>query len=204
MSRSPGTDGVPHLSTEAACGLLERATSYTLGSLQAVTLEQLHAPTPCTDWDLRTLLQHLNESLDLLSACLGVDNTRSTDDPMGAFRMHATTLLDAIAHDGTDRSVVIAGRYRMSIGLIAATGAVEIAVHGWDVSRATKVDRPIPCELARDMWEICQSVTVDADQHRLFAPAIPAPPAAALGDQLVAFLGRDPATSGATGDIALR
>ena len=88
----------------------------------------------------------------------------------------------------------------MSVALIAATGAVEIAVHGWDVSRATRADRPIPCELARDMWEICRSLTVDTDQHRLFAPAVTPPPAASLGDQLVALLGRKPATNSIPSD----
>ena len=46
--------------------LLERAMSYTLGSLQLVTPAAMSAPTPCREWDLRALLRHMNDSLQTL------------------------------------------------------------------------------------------------------------------------------------------
>lgn len=48
------------------CGvdLLERAISFALSGLVHVTEEDLSRPTPCADWDLRALLNHLAESVD--------------------------------------------------------------------------------------------------------------------------------------------
>ncbi|MGH3467414.1 MAG: hypothetical protein ACRDQF_06755, partial [Thermocrispum sp.] len=47
--------------------LLERAVSYTLGSLPAVTRELLEAPTPCERWTVQRLMDHTNDGLLALS-----------------------------------------------------------------------------------------------------------------------------------------
>ena len=46
--------------------LLERAIGYTRGSLALVTPELMSAPTPCDHWDLRALLEHMDDSLTSL------------------------------------------------------------------------------------------------------------------------------------------
>jgi uncharacterized protein (TIGR03086 family) len=185
----------------AAYGLLERAIGYALGTLQSVTPDVMSAPTPCARWDLQTLLAHVNESLDLLSRCVGASDGVDIADPVRAFRAHAGNLVGALAHRRPEHTVAIAGGYRLGAGVVAATGAVEIAVHGWDVSRATHTDRPIPRELAGDLWGVGRLVAADIRHHRLFAPAITPPAAVSLGDQLVALLGRDPVANPAR-DIA--
>ena len=43
-------------------------------------------------------------------------------------------------------------------GLVALTGALEVAVHGWDVARACGVDRPLPDELARALLAAAPSL----------------------------------------------
>jgi len=54
-----------------ASGLLDDAIEYALGAVRTVSPPLLTSPTPCSDWDLRALLQHLNEALDVLG-CNGV------------------------------------------------------------------------------------------------------------------------------------
>jgi uncharacterized protein (TIGR03086 family) len=178
----------------AAFGLLERAISYALGTVPGVTADGLGAPTPCAGWDLRTLLQHVNESLDLLHECLAGPTATAppATDPLDLFRARATRLVAAFSRPVTQR-VVIAGGCPLALGVIARTGALEIAVHGWDISRAIQESRPIPNELASDLLGLCPVLVADARHHRLFAPPVPLPPAAGPSDQLVALLGRDPA-----------
>jgi uncharacterized protein (TIGR03086 family) len=186
-------DGV---APDAAFGLLERAISYALGAVQGVTLDGLQDPTPCAGWDLRTLLQHVNESLDLLHECVAGPTATAppATDPLDLFRARAMRLVAAFSRPATQR-VVIAGGCPLALGVIARTGALEIAVHGWDISRAIQKIRPIPNELASDLLGVCPVLVADARHHRLFAPPVPLPPAAGPSDQLVALLGRDPAIS---------
>lgn len=180
--------------------LLERAISYTLGSLSLVTDASLSRATPCHDWDLGTLLAHMDDSLAALgeAADLGhVDLDAAVPwydlgvAPATALRDRACRLLGAWTRAGSVGKVSVAG-YPLSRGVVTATGAVEIAVHGWDVAEACGHPRPIPAALAAEVLDRAWLVVADADRPGRFAPALPVPAHAAPGDCLLAFLGRRP------------
>jgi len=93
----------------AEVALLERAISYTLGNLRQVTPDALDRPTPCRQWDLRALLEHMDDSLaalqeasDLGDVALGP--VRCHADPaanlVGALRSRAGRLLGAWTRAG--------------------------------------------------------------------------------------------------------
>lgn len=75
---------------------------------------------------------------------------------------------------------------------VAVVGAVEIAVHGWDIAEACRDRRPIPYALATRILAIIPLVVTDVTRHARFAaPVAPSPPASP-SDRLVALLGRNP------------
>lgn len=189
-----------------ALGLLEGAISYALGAVQAVTPPLLPGPTPCTEWDLRTLLHHLNDALDTLGE--GIDTGRidphptgdgSGDgeagpaaDPAATFRDRAGRLLGAWRTAGCHGRIVAIAGHRLPASAVAATGAIEIAVHAWDISQACGQARPIPAALATGLLAICPLVVTDATRPRLFGAPVAVSPLASPSDLLVAFLGRSP------------
>ncbi len=74
---------------------------------------------------------------------------------------------------------------------VAAAGALEIAVHGWDVAQACGVDRPIPAEFAAELLTVAEAVVDDADRGVRFAPSIPDERfTTGSSDRLLQFLGR--------------
>lgn len=173
-------------------GLLERAVTYTLGCLHAVTPDALSRPTPCHDWDLRALLWHLVDSLAALREAaddghVGLEPVPvDTDDPIAATRDHARQLLGAwTAQDGRPE-VSIAG-CPVTTDIVARAGALEVAVHGWDIARACGEVRPIPRALADELYPLALLLVSDADRPvRFAAPVEPETPA----DRLLAYLGR--------------
>jgi hypothetical protein len=78
------------------------------------------------------------------------------------------------------------------LGLLAAVGAVEIAVHGWDVAQACGRPRPLPPALAADLFPVARCVVADGDRGVRFAEPVGVPTRSCPGDRLVAFLGRRP------------
>jgi uncharacterized protein (TIGR03086 family) len=178
--------------------LLERAVNYTLGSLHLVTPGAMTRATPCADWDLRALLAHLGDSVEALHEAVAAGRVGlhavpadPAADPVAAVRDRARRLLGACtATDGHDL-VAVAGA-PVTAGVVAGAGAVEVAVHGWDVARACGCRRPIPSDLGARLLELAPLFVGGADRPGRFAPPVDLPPLAGPGDRLVAFLGRRP------------
>jgi uncharacterized protein (TIGR03086 family) len=192
-------------SPAASDDLLEQAVGYALRSVAAVTPEVLTWPTPCAGWDLNMLLQHSCESLAALSeganlGCVGqaAGANRPCADAAGLFTARARDLLDDWPRFCRPH-VLIAG-LRLAVTDFAAAGALEIAVHGWDVTQACGRPQPIPAVLAARLLAVAPLLVTDADREPrpgpgtssapLFGPALAVSPAAGASDRLTAFLGR--------------
>ena len=180
----------------AEAGLLEPAIGYALDAIQAVTPDLMSRATPCRGWDLRMLLRHACESLAAL--CEGARGGRvdlqpaaedATADLVRTFRDRAGLLLGAWTSTTGPPEVAIADRC-LPYGILAAVGALEIAVHGWDVSQACGHCRPIPPLLAVDLLEVAPLLVPPLGRHPLFAAPVAVAPMAGPSDRLAAFLGR--------------
>jgi uncharacterized protein (TIGR03086 family) len=183
-------------------GLLERAIGYALGAVCDVSPAALRRPTPCAGWDVRRLLDHVNDSLGAL--CEGAQSGQVGREPAEAdpledaaglvatFRYRAGTLLGACALAGDPGRVVRIGDLPLPAGLMAGVGAIEITVHGWDIARACGPARPVPARLALDLLPVSAALAPRGDRQDLFADPVPVPAGAGPGDRLIAFLGRCP------------
>jgi uncharacterized protein (TIGR03086 family) len=181
--------------------LLEPSVSYALGVVLAVTPELLSRPTPCREWDLRMLLRHACESLaafgeGIEAGRVGLDPAAEDGDlaadPARAFRDRAGQLLDAWTGPGHQRQVIDIAGCPLAASVIAAAAALEVAVHGWDISRACGQRQPIPHALATDLLAIAPALVPRTGRHPLFAAPVAVAATAGPSDRLAAFLGRTP------------
>lgn len=94
---------------------------------------------------------------------------------------------------GEDRREPISvGGRTLPASVLTSTGAIEIAVHGWDVARACGQRRPIPPRLAQELLVLASLLVRRADRPARFAPPVRPAPQATPSDHLLAFLGRQP------------
>jgi uncharacterized protein (TIGR03086 family) len=194
--------------------LLERAVGYTLGQLQAVTPAALPRATPCPEWSLRALLEHMEDSLAamheaLVLSCVGPDGPAEGGggggaagegadvggaggerDLVAALRERGCALLGALAD--ADENLVWVGGYPVPVRIVASAGAIDVAVHGWDVGRACGTGVPVPGDLALNLLRIAPLLVSEADRPGRFAEPVAVPPDAGPADRLLAYLGRDP------------
>jgi uncharacterized protein (TIGR03086 family) len=188
---------------------LTMAVAYSVAGAVAVTPDRLSHSTPCRDWDLHALLLHAIDSLDALAEGVGSGQVALQSpglsrecgtDPPAAFIVRARALAEACAltavhrdaerdRDGGGGPVTVAG-CPLSRDLLMAAGALEIAMHGWDIFQACGCDRPIPDRLAADFLQLAPQLITTAERGRLFAWPVAVAAGARPSDRLAAFLGR--------------
>jgi hypothetical protein len=106
-------------------------------------------------------------------------------------RDRAERLLAACSAAPPDRLIAIAD-HGLTVSLLAAAGAIEIAVHTWDLCVTCGGCQPIPAELASGLLQVAPLLVTAGTRDGLFAEPVPVPPLASPWHRLVAFLGRNP------------
>lgn len=188
--------------TDEGFGLLQRAVGYLLGSLAQVQRGQLSRPTPCAEWDLGMLLAHLDDSVAALTeaAAHGLVPLRrapsrgrhaggAADDPVASLRRGASSLLGSWM-DAAGPGPAYVGDCPMSTSVLARAGALELAIHGWDVAQAAGVPTPVPEALAVELLATAALLVTRSDRPGRFSAALDAGPGAPAGVRLLAWVGR--------------
>ena len=174
--------------------LLDRyrtASEWTLSKVKR-TGDQLDAPTPCDDWDVRTLLNHMLETQQYFvqsarGEAASPPSSEPPDDLIGddaaaAYeRARADTIL-TFSDDG------VRARTGPSLGIAFS----DTLLHGWDVARATGQDTTMPAGLAESAYDVVHGAFTDDQRQGVFGPELPVGSNASPQQKLLAYTGRDP------------
>ncbi len=176
--------------------VLTEAARYLFQNLLLVREADFAAPTPCQEWDLRGLLLHVGASLaevaDVLAARDLDDGTglEAAADPVGAVRAAIIDfVLASTSLPATNRSCEIHGR-SLPAKTVVHVGAIEMAVHAWDIAQACRIDRPLPSGIASALLWVSPPLARAGLAGHVFAEPLPAPATATPSDQLLALFGR--------------
>jgi uncharacterized protein (TIGR03086 family) len=182
--------------------LLERVLDKTAGVLDGVTPDQYADATPCPDFDVRTLVNHITGWVESFAA--GADGKEAKedptthvagDDPGAEFRDSAARLVQAWRAHGVDRNVGIMGG-EMPGQMVLNMTIMEYLTHGWDLATATKQPVPYTEDEAAQALELA-SGTLPAQYRGVdqpFGDIVEVPDSAPAVDRFIGFMGRDPAT----------
>jgi uncharacterized protein (TIGR03086 family) len=160
----------------------------------AVADDQWDDPTPCTDWNVRELVDHAINSQRLLPSRLGVDVPAEDDDPKTAWPKIRAAALAAYEKPGVLDQEVELPFGTMTVGQMltnVATG--DLLLHSWDLARATGGDERLDQEAVEVAFEGFKPL--DEVLHasgKVFGPKIEPPPGADTQTQLLCFAGRQP------------
>src|SRR5438132_3675837 len=136
--------------------LLERSVNQTRRVLASVPEARRHAATPCPDWDVSALVQHViaQDLHNFVVAARGdmVDWQAPADQLDGewisAFDARATLVLETWRAADLDREVTGPGDLKAALRGRADQQIAELAIHSWDLVQATSQDTPLDDELA--------------------------------------------------------
>jgi uncharacterized protein (TIGR03086 family) len=169
--------------------LYGRGSDWAVAKVQGGA-SQLDAPTPCDDWNVRTLLNHMLQTQRFFIARARGEETELTpvppplisDDPARDFADARTEMLDAYG----------------APGVLDATGPMlgiafsDLLLHACDLARATAQDDTMPAGLAEAAYNTIHGRFTDEQRVGTFAPEIPVEPDAPAQQRLLGYTGRQP------------
>ena len=180
--------------------LFERAAAGFGRHVHAVGAGQWHDPTPCTDWDVRTLVNHVAVEQLWVPPLVGgstvadvgdrLDGDQLGVDPVAAWDDAVRDSRGAFGAEGA-----LEGTVSLSAGDKAAAEycwemTTDALIHSWDLARGIGAEETLDPELVSLVYERTLPIAEHLQETGLFAPPVPVPDDAPLQTKLLAIFGR--------------
>jgi uncharacterized protein (TIGR03086 family) len=169
--------------------LYRRASGWAADKVAGAT--DLTGSTPCADWNVRDLLNHMLETQRyFLGAARGESASPPgqtppdtvSDKPADDFAQVRSEVIDAYSADGVIEKTMPA------LGIAFA----DSLLHGWDLANATGQDSTMPDGLAAAAYETIHGRFTDEQRKGIFGPEVAVPDDATPQQRLLAYTGRTP------------
>jgi uncharacterized protein (TIGR03086 family) len=175
--------------------LYRSATERAIAVVDAVRADQLDSPTPCTEWTVQQLIDHLAGGTEYL---VSAAERREPAQPKGAtgsdFRRGVADVLTAMKRPGAMEQMCISPLgFEWSVTQAVAGTFMDVLIHSWDLARATGQDE----KLDPDLVDACTAMFLPEMPERgratgIIGPAVEFGDDASPQDRLLAAMGRHP------------
>lgn len=175
--------------------LFSKATARGCDVMAGVPPDQVGLPTPCTEWSVQDLIDHMVGSTGYLLAALGdrepAPVTGATTDDYEAGRAQVLAgLAEPGALERTCRSPL---GFDWTIEQATAGTFMDNLIHTWDLATATGQDATLDAELV----EVCIAMFLPDMPERgraggIVGPEVMVDAGASAQDRLLAAMGRQP------------
>ncbi|MGW7076721.1 TIGR03086 family metal-binding protein [Streptomyces sp. NPDC054866] len=190
------------MSENSLADLLKAATTHAVPVVRAIPEERLDAPTPCAEYDVKALVNHLLQVIvqfQALAAKQDSDFSGSPDyvaegpDWRDRFADEAGKLVAAWAAPGADEGTT--GAMSMPAKTVGCMALLDLTVHAWDLARATGQEyEPAPESIGvvAVLRETVAGLGPTARKMGVLGEPVAAPEEASELERLLAETGRDP------------
>ncbi|MEZ0352846.1 TIGR03086 family metal-binding protein [Mycobacterium sp. pR1184] len=175
-------------SAEDTLGILQRV-------LHPIATDDLSKQTPCTEFDVNQLTEHLLKSIAGIGGMVGAEipERQPSDSVERQIILAARPALDAWHRHGLDGTVPF-GKSEMPAKSACGIFSIEFLVHAWDYATAVGHELEAPQPLTEYVLDLAhQTIRPEFRGTAGFDDPVDVPADAGALEKLVAFTGRDPA-----------
>ncbi|GII97216.1 TIGR03086 family metal-binding protein [Sinosporangium siamense] len=157
---------------------------------------QFGDPTPCADYDVRALINHVNYVSVLFVGLAKKQDMPADGDYLGddwtpeVLDTRIAALLDAWSSPAAYEGV--SPGFGLPMDHVAKMAIFDMAVHGWDLARATGQDFAVDDEVIKVSEELIKAMAPTGRQMGVFGEEKPVPADATPFERVLALSGRDP------------
>ena len=177
---------------------IERATAVCAEAVAGVKPDQLSNDTPCSEFDVRGLFNHLFWGLEMLrtaaseGTAVTPDGDIVRDDYVEQYIVGREKLLATLRTDGVFDKTWGMPFGQMPGKMMAGIAFMEHLTHAWDVRKATGQPTELPADIVNECMELVQPMDQMLRMPGVCGPAVEVPDSASPTEKLVAFMGRQP------------
>jgi uncharacterized protein (TIGR03086 family) len=174
---------------------LDSTFQHARGVIAGVRPDQLDDPTPCPDWTVRDLLDHMISVVAGMGAAAAGGQREQfvlAADPAAQFDTTSATAMAVWRTPGVLDQVVDFGAGPMPGRVVAGINVLDTATHTWDLATATGQSAKLPDDVALAALEASMQIISPEIRPGRFAPECVAADGAGPTERLVAYLGRQP------------
>jgi uncharacterized protein (TIGR03086 family) len=177
-----------------------RAMGATRACLKGVGSGQWHVPTPCSEWDLKQIANHIiGENLWAAELFQGrtitdvgtrLDGDLAGDDPAAAYAASVGPASEAVSPPGAMETICHLSFGDYSGSDYAAQLLLDTVVHGWDIARASGQETRLDPDLVAACLPIARELTTQFRSAGVFGEDLPVGPDADPQTRLLGMMGR--------------
>lgn len=175
--------------------LYRTATERAITVVETVRSDQLDWPTPCSQWTVQQLIDHLVGSAEyLLAATSGRQPAVVTDAMPDDYRRDVQRVLSAVTKPGVLEQICVSPLgFDWPLAQAVAGTFMDVLIHTWDLARATDQDVRLDPRLV----QACTSMFLPEMPRRgrdagIIGPEVEVSADASAQDRLLAAMGRRP------------
>ena len=176
------------------------------GLVDRISAEQLDDPTPCVNFTVTGVLEHMIGGAGVFSPMLrgeappaSAGEQPTTGTLQDRWRAAMVDLLDAVHSEGVGDRTIASPFGEVPGSVFTRFVAFDGLIHGWDLATATNQPYSPPDDLVREVDAFArQAVVPDMRNGDTFAAETEAPADADAMERLVAFSGRQVTSRRAT------
>lgn len=195
----------PTLTAMFAAKLMARAAAPLMETVRNIKPDQLGAPTPCAEYDVRKLVNHLlfwGPSLEgaarketVLPPAESDTNVNLTDgDWNAALETQVERTVAAWSVPGAwEGSTHMGGPMELPAALIGGMVMGELVVHGWDLARATGQHPTLDDDILQYLYDETAKSAAQGRAMGIYGPEVAVAASSSTLDRIVGVTGRDPA-----------
>jgi uncharacterized protein (TIGR03086 family) len=180
--------------------LHERALASTRTYVAGVKPDQWKDATPCTDFDVRTLVNHIVSGNFWVEPLVGgksiadvgdaYDGDVLGHDPIATYDRSARGAAAAFNAPGAMEASVAVSYGPVPGEIYAGHRFIDVLIHGWDLAKATGQDATLDAELVDACLQVVEPQKDLLAGSGAFATDVAAPPGSDPQTRLLAMLGR--------------
>lgn len=181
--------------------LFEKATTGLNKILDGIKQNQIDTQTPCSDWKVKGLLDHVIGGASHLNTSLAGKAGEASPPPSesdlaklsASYRSVVAEVLKKAAGPSALEVQVATPAGEMSAAQFMGILSLDNLVHTWDLAKATGQNTRLDPALTETCYGMFVPGLIDmARPHGAFGPPVSVPDSASTQDKLLGYTGRQP------------